>query len=512
MNEPVFDSYFYDEQAFNLHDAAYKPLKQAQAPATPLNIPPLLTPDKVDGDDVYYTVTAQAGATQLLPGEKTKTWGFNASMLGQTVVFERGKTYHMHLVNHLPEVTTFHWHGLEIPGPIEDGGCHAPVYPGEARDVTFKIIQPAATAWLHAHPCPETAYQVWQGLATMAIIHDQEEAHLALPHTYGVDDLPLILQDRNFHADNQFDYRADYDPDGVQGDTAVINATVNPYFDVTTQRLRLRILNGSNRREYRLHFSDDLTFTQIGSDLSFLPHPVKLKKLMTTCAERQEIVVDFAGYQPGDTVTLYSDDSPLVEFRIHEFTPITEELPTTLTKIDYPAPDPSLPVKQVVMSGMDETVMIDGKKFQMDRIDYTMPMGKCQLWDITNTNDMNGGMIHPFHMHGCAFEIVSRNGQEPYPFEHGLNDTIAVNPGEHVIIKVYFQVPGVFMYHCHIIEHEDGGMMAQLKVVDPATPDREYHLLNHTTLMEAFAKERGVTMDELWLGGMDSYKKMGMHM
>ena len=164
------------------------------------------------------------------------------------------------------------------------------------------------------------------------------------------------------------------------------------------------------------------------------------------------------------------------------------------------------------MSGMDETVMIDGKKFQMDRIDYMMPMGKCQLWDITNTNDMNGGMIHPFHMHGCAFEIVSRNGQEPYPFEHGLNDTIAVNPGEHVIIKVYFQVPGVFMYHCHIIEHEDGGMMAQLKVVDPATPDREYHLLNHTTLMEAFAKERGVTMDELWLGGMDSYKKMGMHM
>ncbi|MCP6646196.1 copper oxidase, partial [Klebsiella pneumoniae] len=87
-----------------------------------------------------------------------------------------------------------------------------------------------------------------------------------------VDDLPLILQDRNFHAGNQFDYRADYDPDGVQGDTAVINATVNPYFDVTTQRLRLRILNGSNRREYRLHFSDDLTFTQIGSDLSFLPH------------------------------------------------------------------------------------------------------------------------------------------------------------------------------------------------------------------------------------------------
>ncbi len=174
-------------------------------------------------------------------------------------------------------MTTFHWHGLEIPGPIEDGGCHAPVYPGEARDVTFKIIQPAATAWLHAHPCPETAYQVWQGLATMAIIHDQEEASLPLPHTYGVDDLPLILQDRNFHAGNQFDYRADYDPDGVQGDTAVINATVNPYFDVTTQRLRLRILNGSNRREYRLHFLGRLNLhpNWLGPELFAPPGQVK---------------------------------------------------------------------------------------------------------------------------------------------------------------------------------------------------------------------------------------------
>ena len=512
MNKVPYDSYFYDETAFNTQDRAYHPLQVADAPKMPLRIPPLLQPDKVAGNDVYYTVVAQTGETQLLPGKKTKTWGFNASILGKTIVYEKGKIYHMHLVNHLPEVTTFHWHGLEIPGPIEDGGCHAPVYPGQSRDIVFKIIQSAATTWLHAHPCPETAYQVWQGLATVAIIKDQESVQLPIPQHYGVDDLPLVLQDRNFHQDNQFDYRADYDPDGVQGVTAMINGTINPYFDVTTQKVRLRLLNGANRREFRLHFSDDLPFVQIASDLSFLPEPILRNKIMITCAERQEIIVDFGNYHPGDVVTLYSDETPLVEFRIHQFKSDQRQLPAKLTTIDYPDVDPTMPVKKVVMSGMDESVMIDGKKFQMDRIDYTMPMGKCQLWDVSNANQMHGGMIHPFHMHGCAFQIVSRNGHEPYPFEHGLNDTVAVNPGEHVLIKVYFRVPGVFMYHCHIIEHEDGGMMAQLKVVDPREPNKQYHLLSHHTIMMAFAQERGVPMDKLWLGGMQSYQKMGMHM
>lgn len=508
MAHQIIDQYFYDEPAYDYHDGGYVPLEEPATPQQPLNIPEILQPDQETATDMYYTITAQTGAVQLLPGTKTKTWGYNAPLLGKTVIFKKGKTIHMHLVNHLPEVTTFHWHGLAIPGPIEDGGCHAPVYPGESRDITFKINQPAAMVWLHAHPCPSTAEQVWHGLAAAAIVQDDHEAALQLPRNYGVDDIPVILQDRRFHEDNQWDYRADYDPDGVMGPTPMINGTINPYFDVTTQKVRLRFLDGANRREWRLHFSDDLPFTQIAGDLSLLPHPVKMNKLMITAAERQEIVVDFGNYQPGDEVILYSDDTPLIHFRIHQFTPNNTKIPDQLFTTPDPAVDPGLGIHYVTLDGCDESVAMNGKKFKMDRIDYEMPMNKVQIWDIENTND-RPGMIHPYHMHGCAFTVISRNGHDPLPNETGLKDTVVVNPQEHVRIKVWFNVPGVFMYHCHIIEHEDGGMMAQIKVIDPKNPDKQYHLMNHMTLMKAFAEERGVPMDQLWLGGMDSYKKMG---
>lgn len=511
MTNQVYTDYFFDKTAFNTQDAGYVPLEPMDTPQVPLNIPPILTPDAETDDSLAYTITAQTGETQILPGEKTKTWGFNAPLLGQTIVLKRGKHTRVHLRDELPELTTFHWHGLNIPGPIADGGCHAPVYPGKTRDIEFDVNQPASTAWLHAHPCPETASQVWHGLAAMVIIKDEVEEVLPFPRNYGVDDIPVILQDRKFH-DNQWNYQADYDPDGVQGPTAMINGTVNPYFDVTTQRVRLRILNGANRREWRLHFTDDLEFTQIGSDGGILPAPVTLTHLMSTCAERHEIIVDFGKYHDGDEVILYSDDTPLIHFRIHQFVPDNVELPTHLVDIPDPAVDPDLPIKHVVMSGMDEGVMIDNTKFAMQRIDYEMPMGKCQLWDITNTNDMKVGMIHPYHMHGTSFKVVSRNGHDPYPNEHGLKDVVSVNPGEHVVIKVWFDVPGIFMYHCHIIEHEDGGMMAQLKVIDPKNPTAKYQLMDHHTLMVAFAKERGVSMDELWMGGMESYKMFGMSM
>lgn len=510
-DQETIQDYCYDEAAFDYHDRAYIPLQVADAPEQPLRIPEILKPDQETATDVYYTITAQTGAVQLLPGKKTATWGYNGPLLGKTVIFKDGQTVHIHYINDLPEVTTFHWHGLAIPGPIEDGGCHAPVYPGQTRDVEFTIHQPAAFVWLHAHPCPATAEQVWHGLAGGAIVQDQHEAQLPLPHNYGVDDIPVILQDRRFHEDNQWDYRQDYDPDGILGPTPMINGTINPYFDVTTQKVRLRFLNGANRREWRLHFSDDLPFTQIAGDLSLLPKPLKMTKLMLTCAERAEIIVDFGSYRPGDEVVLYSDDTPLLRFKIHEFKPDHAILPDVLFETPNPAVSPEMPIHYVTLDGMDEAVAMNGKKFKMDRIDYQMPMHKVQLWDIENTNHAPG-MIHPYHMHGTGFVTVARDGHAPNPNELGLKDTIAINPGEHVLLKVWFDVPGVFMYHCHILEHEDGGMMAQLKVVDPKNPKKQYQLMDHMTLMRAFAEERHVPLNELWLGGMDSYRKMGEEM
>lgn len=512
MTETVTTDYFFDEKAFDKQDGAYIPLRVADAPEKPLNVPPLLKPDKETKDDVYYTVTAQAGETQILPGAKTKTWGYNNSILGKTIVYPAGKHIHVTLQNHLPELTTFHWHGLLVTGPYVDGGCHAPVYPGEAKQIDFTLNQPAATTWLHAHPCPSTAEQVWHGLATMVLVTDKHSSELNIPNNYGVDDIPVVLQDRIFHENNQLDYHADYNPDGVTGPTAMINGTVNTYFDVTTQKLRLRLLDGANRREWRLHLSDDLQFTQIAGDESLLPHPIKMTHLMITCAERQEIVIDFEGYHEGDEVTLFSDDTPLLKFRIHKFAKDDSVIPEDLFTVKAPTVDPQTPVRKVVMSGMDEGVEIDGKKFQIQRIDATQPVGKAQYWDIVNSNDPKQGMVHPFHMHGTEFLVISRNGHEPYPNEHGFKDTVGVNPGETVRILVRFDLPGLYMYHCHILEHEDGGMMAQIQAYEPDKPMPKYKLMDMETLMNAFAKERGIKPEDLWMAGMDSYKKLGMKM
>ncbi|WP_439424716.1 multicopper oxidase family protein [Oenococcus alcoholitolerans] len=511
MTKKIYKDYFFDEKAFNTHDGGYVPLERSNKEEKPLAIPPLLKADKVNGNDIYYTVEAQEGESQFLDGHKTKTWGYNAPFLGQTIVFEKGQHVHINLKNSLPELTTFHWHGLNVPGPITDGGCHAPVYPGEVKKIDFTVDQPAATLWLHAHPCPSTAEQVWKGLAAFVLIKDAKELKLPFPRKYGINDIPLVLQDRRFHENNQFDYLKDYDPDGVQGPTAVINGTVNPYFDVRSQKIRLRILDGANRREWRLHFSDDLPFVQIASDGGILPEPVGFTHLMLTCAERAEVIVDFGKYKEGDKVVLYSDDIPLITFRIHAFEKDDTVLPDHLVDIPEMKTDKNTPVRKVVMSGMDEEVMIDDKKFDMQRIDSRQQVGKVEYWDITNTNKMEGGMIHPYHMHGVQFEVVSRNGHEPYPNEHGLKDTIGVNPGETVRLKVRFEKAGVFMYHCHIIEHEDGGMMAQIEAYDPDHP-KTYHLMDMDTLTKAFAKERGVKPEDLHLSGMESYEKMGMKM
>ena len=501
MTKKVYTDYFFDESAYNTHDGGYIPLKTPTVEPQPLAVPPLLKPDKQTATDDYYTVTAETSETQFLPGKKTKTWGYNAGFLGQTLVFRNGKHTHIDLENKLPELTTFHWHGLDVPGPITDGGCHAPVYPGQTNHIDFDVMQPAATTWLHAHPCPSTATQVWKGLAAMVIIKDDVEDQLPFPRNYGVDDIPLVLQDREFHADNQFDYRADYDPDGVQGHTALINGTINPYFDVTTQRVRLRILNGSNRREWRLHFNDDLEFAQVGSDGGIMPAPVYMNKVMMTCAERDEIIVDFGAYKPGDEVALMTDETPLVHFRIKAFEPDDTQLPDHLVDLPAETPTPGLPVRTITMDGMDEEVAMDGKKFDMQRIDARQKVHDVAIWDINNTNSTENGMVHPFHVHGTQFRVLSRNGGPVYPNEHGLKDTVGVNPGETVRIQVRFDLTGVYMYHCHIIEHEDGGMMAQIESYDPDHP-KTYHLMDMDTLRNAFAEEQGVKPEDVWMPGM----------
>lgn len=194
----MYNDYFFDSRGFDHNDGSYKELKMPKTTPVPLNVPELLVPDCETEDGLYYTVCAPSGETQILPGEKTKTWGYNNSINGKTIVFPVGKRIHVTLKNRLPEITIFHWHGLNVSGPIVDGGCHAPIYPGEDKQIEFTLNQPASTNWLHAHPCPATAEQVYNGLATMVYVTDKHEANLNLPHNYGVDGYSPDLTGSNF--------------------------------------------------------------------------------------------------------------------------------------------------------------------------------------------------------------------------------------------------------------------------------------------------------------------------
>ena len=501
MTDKIYTNYFIEDEDFDKNHFHYKKLSIPQGvEAQPLAVPPVLVPDNETDTDVWFTLESIESESQILPGAKTKTWGYNAPLLGKTMVLKRGQRVHVTLKNSLPELTTYHWHGMEVPGPITDGGCHAPVYPGEEKQIEFTVNQPAALTWLHAHPCPSTAAQVWMGLAMGVVVTDENEAKLPIPKNYGVDEFPVILQDRTFHKDNQLDYRADYDAMGVFGETPLINGTVRPYVDVTTQKIRLLFLGGSNRREWRLHFDDDLVMTQIAGDDSFLPHPIKMTKILVTPGERLQVVVDFKDYHDGDVVNLYTDDFKLIEFRIHKFAPDNSVIPDTLFKPEIPEIAEDLPVRKVTM---DDHNKINGKQFAMQRIDMKQQVSHAEYWDVTNTNSKEHGMLHPFHIHGTHFTVVSRDGEKPFPNEYGYKDTIPVRPGETVRLRVEFPQTGVFMYHCHIIEHEDAGMMAQIEVFDPKHP-KTYKLMDMKTLTDAFAKERGIKPEDVWMPGMDT--------
>lgn len=501
MTEKVYTDYFYDEADFDKNHFRYKNLHIPDGiKAQPLAVPPVLKPDKEEGNDVWFTIESMEGETPFLPGSKTKTWGYNAPFLGQTMVLKTGQHVHVTLKNSLKELTTYHWHGMEVPGPYIDGSCHAPVYPGEEKEIEFTVEQPAALTWLHAHPCPSTAAQVWMGLAMGVVITDDHEAELPIPKAYGKDEFPIVLQDRVFHEDNQFDYRADYDPMGVFGDTPLINGVIKPYIDVTTQKVRLLFLGGTNRREWRLHFDNDLVMTQIAGDDSFLAHPVKMTKLLVGPGERLQVIVDFSDYKEGDIVNLYTDDFKLIEFRIHHFEKDDSVLPDTLFTPEDPVVADDAVVRKVTMDDHDK---INGKQYSMQRIDMKAEVNHAEYWDVTNTNSKSHGMLHPFHIHGAHFLVVSRNGQTPNPNEIGVyKDTIEVAPQETVRLKVIFPKEGIFMYHCHIIEHEDAGMMANILIVDPTKPEPHYDLMDMETLTKAFAEEKGIPESEVFMPGM----------
>ena len=428
-----------------------------------LTFPNILKPDQEDNHSISYTIHAQQGTSEIFAGNKTNTYGYNGDFLGPVIRVKKGMDVSLHLVNDLKEDTTFHWHGLELPAE-GDGGPHQVLKSGESKTIRFTVKQDAATLWFHPHPMNETANQVYKGLAGLLYIDDESSDKLDIPKTYGENDFPFILQDKTFTSDKQLDYHSVMNPDGTSGDTLLINGVVDPKLTTDHKKVRFRLLNGSNSRTFKLHFDNNMSFEQIASDGGFLNKPNTINEIEIAPAERVEVIVDLTKVK-GNEVTLVNEDNTKI-LPIHlKKTKEDSYTADILNNLSIPDKVKNLKVsKTVKLAGMGANVTINGQKFDANRIDFTQRQNDTEVWEIENVNDMMGGMKHPFHIHGTQFQVISIDGKEPPAYLSGLKDTISLQPGQKAKIAVTFPEKGIYMFHCHILEHEESGMMGQIKV------------------------------------------------
>lgn len=446
----------------------------------------LLIPPTLTGPE--YNLNMARGTVQFRNGPATPTAGYNGNILGPTLIMSRGDFVTLNVTNNLGEDTTTHWHGMHVK-PQDDGGPHTVIAAGATWSPDFRVRDTASTMWYHPHLHEHTFEQVNIGLAGMILVRDNVETNAGLPMTYGVDEFPLILQDKSFRQDNTFG-------GGGLGDTYMVNATLNPYLNVPGQMVRFRILNGSAERAYNIGFSDNRAYAVVGADGGLLEAPTNVTRTALMPGERLDIVVDFSSDNNGSTVNLMNyastlantlpgraggpggnnplngQDLSLLEFRIgaQSGNPVTT-LPTSIWTIPDRLYETNATVTRTIEmtgGGPGNPFSLDNQAYNGSRMDQTVLLDTVEIWTIVNRT----GAAHPFHIHDIQFFILDRNREPIAPHETGKKDTVIVHGNETVRFITQFplhndtEVP--YMYHCHILRHEDGGMMGQFIVVDPA--------------------------------------------
>jgi FtsP/CotA-like multicopper oxidase with cupredoxin domain len=419
-----------------------------------------------------FDLTAHAGHTDLGGENPSPTWGFNGSYLGPTLRAHRGEQVLVKVHNDLPVATTVHWHGMHLPARF-DGGPHQLVAPGATWEPTWRVDQPAATLWYHPHPHGETADHVSRGLAGMFILDDEESDRLPLPHTYGVDDLPVIVQDKDVRGDGHLGAGA--------GRTIVVNGTPGPYAAVSTERVRLRLLNASTMRVFDFRLDNGAPFELVATDGGLLPRKASLDHVRLAPGERAEVVVTM---QPGERRVLRSVDPDLgsnflsahfdggdarfdvLQLRAADTLRPSPAVPEVLSTTNLAAAgteSESVRTRGFTLSGHS----INGRQMVMDRVDFVPTVDTTETWDVLNTEDD----AHSFHVHDVQFRVLSVDGRQPPPQLSGLKDTIYLEPHRHYRLLLrfadYADPDSVYMVHCHMLEHEDHGMMLQFAVVKP---------------------------------------------
>ncbi|MGB3161477.1 MAG: multicopper oxidase domain-containing protein [Carnobacterium sp.] len=311
---------------------------------------------------------------------------------------------------------------------------------------------------------------MYKGLAGLFYIEDENSKKLSIPKDYGINDIPLVVQDKRFTKDGDIPYELSMRDtmDGFMGNTVLINGAVSPELDVKNELVRLRILNGSNARSYDFNFSDNASFHQIASDGGFLEESVEMTNVILAPAERAEILVDFSEYKVGDKVTFRDAENNLMTINIVGNSTKKVDVPKKLVEIPKYDKNKISHSREFVMSGSGPMVAINGKQMDMNRIDEEINLNELEEWIVSNESSGGMGMMssspHPFHVHGAQFQITERDGEAPPLNEQGWKDTVMVKSNEEVKLLVKFKEKGLFMYHCHILEHEDSGMMGQFNV------------------------------------------------
>jgi FtsP/CotA-like multicopper oxidase with cupredoxin domain len=438
---------------------------------------------------------------QFGSGRVVPSMGISSTYLGPVVRVRSGDTISFRVENRLDEETTLHWHGLMVPADV-DGGPHNTIKPGAVWTPEITIKQPPATTWFHPHRHGKTARQVYGGLAGMMIVSEGDDLDRGLPATYGIDDLPIVLQDKRFGRSGELAYELTMMDmmHGFRGDTLLVNGVIGPLAKVPAGFVRLRLLNAANARNFDLRFSDQRSMYVIAGDAGLLPEPVELQNLVIAPAERYEILVSFADGQPVDLVTAPDTQGAmglgmmmqmrrprgfetLLRFQPGSTleAPITR-LPSALTSLPPPEINSAVAWRTFVLdpmmgmmagmrmsSGADRDLAapaqmmgINGRPFSMHRVDVTAKLGTSEIWEI-----VSNAMAHPFHLHGASFRILSNNGRKPPAQQFGWKDVVLVEDRAEILVRFDNPAPPEmpFMYHCHILEHEDHGMMGQFAVL-----------------------------------------------
>jgi FtsP/CotA-like multicopper oxidase with cupredoxin domain len=422
---------------------------------------------------VVVELTAAPAHVSLVPGAGTDVYAYNGRIPGPTLELREGDDVVIRFRNGLPEATTVHWHGLHLPFEADGSPLH-PVAPGETYEYRFTVRPGSAgTYWYHPHPHHRTAWQVGMGLYGAIIVRAPDD-----PLAAALTEKLLILSDNRFREDGSLDFPHPDSPDGRvdmmngrEGDVLFVNDGILPVVPIRSGELqRWRLVNASGARIYRLALPGH-TFLHVGSDGGLFEYPVETDELVLANGERAELLVR-ATAPPGTRTTLRTlpydrymprtrpDDWDVPrDLLVLQYTDDPTVRPVAIPRVlrTVPALDPAAATGTRVM--LMSQGRINGRIMDMNRVDVRAPLGATEIWEVENLV----GMDHPFHLHGFQFQVLDRNGEpEPYP---SWKDTVNVPKRAKVrFIVRYDDHPGKWMFHCHILDHEDQGMMGVLEV------------------------------------------------